>query len=44
MTKTSPFLGLPAEIRVQIYGYLLSTKYTKQYPRAEDPVRSPVST
>lgn len=37
-TKTSPFLRLPAEIRTQIYGYLLLTRYTKYYPVAEDAV------
>ena len=36
--KTFPFLLLPAEIRDQIYGYLLSTKHTKHYPAEEDPV------
>ena len=38
MSETSQFLRLPAEIRNQIYGYLLSIKYTKHYPCEEDPV------
>ena len=36
-----PFLRLAAEIRNQIYGYLLSTKYTKHWPKEEDPVCYP---
>ncbi|KAF6232520.1 hypothetical protein HO173_009188 [Letharia columbiana] len=35
--ETPPFLRLAAETRDQIYAYLLSTKYTKHYPREEDP-------
>ena len=34
-----PFLRLAAEHRNQIYRYLLSTEYTKQWPKEEDPVR-----
>lgn len=41
MSIVPSFLVLPAEIRVQIYGYLLSTTYTKHYPRAEDAVGYP---
>ena len=40
----TPFLRLAAEIRNQIYHYLLSTEYTKQWPKEEDPVRYPETT
>lgn len=37
------FLRLAAETRDQIYDYLLSTEYTKYYPKEEDPVRRPAN-
>ncbi|KAM0794963.1 hypothetical protein BDR22DRAFT_636813 [Usnea florida] len=33
----SPFLRLAAEHRNQIYRYLLSTEYTKHWPKEKDP-------
>lgn len=41
-TKMSPFLKTPLEIRNQIYGYLLSTKYTKIDFLDEKPVSDDV--
>lgn len=38
MVEMPPFLKMPREIRNQIYGYLLSTKYTKIDFRDEEPV------
>ena len=40
----SPFMKVPLEIRNQIYGYLLSTKYTKVDFTDESPVSDNILT
>ena len=40
-TQVSPFLKLPAEIRNEIYRYLLCTKYTKHLSESQVRIKVP---